>query len=407
MTATLRGLTLALWLLVLGALTLSHQDPTHMDPSVPQLSYCLICGERGTSDAVLNILLFAPLGFLLQGRRWSVLRVALLGLLLSSSIEVAQHFIPGRYSNLGDVVWNTAGTLAGVWVRSIRAAWLPPFPTRGRAIGNGAVALAVGATFAFGWLMEPDWPAERYWGQWTPDLAFMDQYGGTVLDARLDTMPIPPGRFPERHHPRALLFGDWTMDATAVKGLPPRSIAPILNLYDGRHREVTMLGAIGEDLVYRERSRARALRLDQPDLRIPHALARIQVGDTMELGVRRRGPDRCFQLDGRGSCPGFTPGRAWSLMLYPDSVSERTRRRIDVLWMFLLLLPVGFWSERPPGLAGRGAVVAFGLAVATGMTRLIAPGGLEGVAALAGLLVGYTLRRAFGLRAAGPDPGRA
>jgi hypothetical protein len=365
-----------------------------MDPSLPRLSACLICGERGTSDALLNVLLFTPLGFLLEGRRWSVLRIAVLGLALSSSIEVAQHFIPGRYSNVGDVVWNTTGGLVGAWVWSVRAAWLPPCPTRDTLMGNGAVLAAVGVLLAFGWLMEPDWPVERYWGQWTPDLGFMDTYGGSVVQARLDTMRIPPGRVPRRHDPRALLFGDWTMEAAAVKGRPPRSLAPILNLYDARHREVTMLGATGEDLVYRERSRARAIRLDQPDLRLYGALTAVQVGDTMTLVVRRRGPERCLELQGRERCPGFSPGRAWALMLHPEEVGEGTRRRMDALCMFLLLVPVGFWSRRPRDLAGRGAAAAVGLAVAVALTRLVAPPWIEGVAALLGLAVGYALRRA-------------
>jgi hypothetical protein len=388
----LRAAALALWAVVLAALTLSYQDPTHMDPSVPRLSICLVCGERGTSDAILNILLFTPLGFLLHGRRWSVLRIAALALLLSSSIEVAQHFIPGRYSNLGDVVWNTTGAVLGAWVWSVRASRMPPAPTRGRLVGNAAVVVAVGITMAFGWLMEPDWPLERYWGQWTPELHFMDTYGGSVERARLDSMPIPPGRFPKRHDPRTLLLGDWTMEATAVKGLPPRALAPVLNLYDGREREVTMLGATGEDLVYRERSRARMFSLDQPDLRLPGALAAVGVGEPMELVVRRRGGERCLEVDGREACPGFTPGRAWSLLMYPEEVHTLTRRTLDAVWAFALLLPVGLWSRRWRNLALRALLAAAGIAIAIAVTRLTGPTLAEVAAALLGSLTGFAMR---------------
>ena len=236
--------------------------------------------------------------------------------------------------------------------------------------------------------MEPSWPVARYWGQWTPDLGFMDQYAGTVIRASLDSIPIPPGRFPRRYDPRSLLFGDWTMDAAVVKGPPPVSLAPILNIYDGEEREVTMLGALGEDLVYRERSRARLARLDQPDLRVQGVLAGTAVGDTMQLGVSRMGGWRCLSFDERRSCAAFTPGRAWSLLLYPEGLREGSRRALDALWMFLIWLPVGFWSKSWSGLAARGLLGAVGVGFAVGLTRLVSPPWVEVVAALAGLLAG-------------------
>ena len=381
------------WLGVLAGLTLSRQDPSRMDPSLPQLSFCLVCGERGTSDALLNVLLFTPLGFFLQGRRWSVLRVAVVGLLLSSSVEVAQHFIPGRYSNLGDVAWNTAGAALGAWVWSIRSAWLPPAPTRGRAIGTVATLLAVGVPFAFGWLTEPDRPEGRYGVQWTPDLSWMDRYAGRVAGARLDAVQLPAGPFASGGETQALLRGDWTLEVRAEKGAPPRSLAPILSLRSGHGAEVLMLGATGEDLVYRERSRAQALRLDGPDLRLPGALAAVGVGEALTLEIRRRGKETCMAVDGRARCPGYTPGRAWSLLMYRVDAGERTRLRLDLLWMFVLLVPVGFWAAGARAALIRGLVVGAGTLAAVGATRLVLPGWGEVAAGVVGLAVGHSLRR--------------
>lgn len=72
------------------------------------------------SDLVLNVLMFAPFGFVYQLTRprgaapewW---RVLLLGLTFSGAIEIAQLFAPARYSSPFDVGTNTAGALLGAW----------------------------------------------------------------------------------------------------------------------------------------------------------------------------------------------------------------------------------------------------------------------------------------------------
>jgi glycopeptide antibiotics resistance protein len=72
----------------------------------------------GWLDTVTNVILFLPLGFLYQltrrdaGGPWC-LRALLLGLLLSSTIEVAQLFLRGRYSSFIDLVTNGLGAWLG------------------------------------------------------------------------------------------------------------------------------------------------------------------------------------------------------------------------------------------------------------------------------------------------------
>jgi len=69
-------------------------------------------------ELVANVVLFVPLGLLgvgLLGRgRWGWVVVA--GLVLTCSIELAQHQIPGRVPDLRDVAANTAGACAGACV---------------------------------------------------------------------------------------------------------------------------------------------------------------------------------------------------------------------------------------------------------------------------------------------------
>jgi glycopeptide antibiotics resistance protein len=66
-------------------------------------------------ESMLNALLFVPLAAalaLLLGRRlWMLAPV--LGLAVSCAVEYAQSQIPGRVPDLQDVLWNTAGSIAG------------------------------------------------------------------------------------------------------------------------------------------------------------------------------------------------------------------------------------------------------------------------------------------------------
>jgi len=72
------------------------------------------------SDVLGNILLFLPLGFVcagaLGGGRTAVRRLAAvggLGLALSISIEAIQLLIPGRATDVDDVIFNALGAVVG------------------------------------------------------------------------------------------------------------------------------------------------------------------------------------------------------------------------------------------------------------------------------------------------------
>lgn len=74
----------------------------------------------GVVDIVANVLLFFPLGFLLQlarreGHRHSALAVLWLGALTSMAIESAQLFERERYASVLDVSTNAAGAWLGAW----------------------------------------------------------------------------------------------------------------------------------------------------------------------------------------------------------------------------------------------------------------------------------------------------
>jgi hypothetical protein len=76
--------------------------------------YCVLCGQGGVADILLNVLLFAPLGIAaraLQLPRWRVFAVAVA---LTIAIETTQWFLlVGRDGSLGDVLANSTGAVLG------------------------------------------------------------------------------------------------------------------------------------------------------------------------------------------------------------------------------------------------------------------------------------------------------
>jgi glycopeptide antibiotics resistance protein len=60
-----------------------------------------------------NVVLFAPLGAVLRVRGVGLRRTAVLGLVLSTAIELTQLGVPGRTTSVDDVLLNTLGIVAG------------------------------------------------------------------------------------------------------------------------------------------------------------------------------------------------------------------------------------------------------------------------------------------------------
>ena len=340
------------WIAVLLGLTL--MPSASLEP-YDRPTLCLLCGTEGTADAILNVLLFVPLGLLMARAKNAWLRAAAVGLALSLGVESVQLLVPGRHPALGDIIWNTSGAALGVLIHHVALDRLRR--TRGPGTRGFMVALATGLSIiATGWLLEPDPSTELYWSLWTPQLGGMAYYDGRVLDTRLDGRALPSGEFPGGQNPLDAWLTDWTFEATLETGARPPRLAPVVSLIDIGRGRMALLGVVGEDLVWQERLRAGTLGFHQPDLRITSALGPLEEGDTARIEIRRVGMDRCIDVDGHGRCRfGFTPGRTWSLLTPAGRLSERQRRGLDLIWLMALGLPTGFMA------IGRRAVGRSGL----------------------------------------------
>ena len=139
MTRRLLVAAMAVYLLVVGLITLT---PSTGDGHSPMWYVMRFLHRFGTTwvtesglELVANVVLFVPFGLLgvpLVGRRrwwWVVVG----GVLLTCAIETAQLGIPGRVSDVRDLVANTTGAIVGT-----AAALVAGGIRRGRSLGSVA-----------------------------------------------------------------------------------------------------------------------------------------------------------------------------------------------------------------------------------------------------------------------------
>jgi VanZ family protein len=147
---------LIVWLLVVVAGTLAPFD-FGATIAVHEHSFRLFqygAYERDPVDFVLNVLLFLPLGAMLQQEmqrrsstlRTVVVRTAIVGLCVSATLEYFQQFLPSRDSSAVDVMANTLGGVIGVFGAS---SWGGALTSRIRAIRTRTSPAALSGLLAF------------------------------------------------------------------------------------------------------------------------------------------------------------------------------------------------------------------------------------------------------------------
>ena len=385
--------------MIVLALTLAPVETT--ETAIP--GTCIWCGHFALADAILNILLFVPLGYVLgligrpsRWRAWAGLT------LLAGAIEFAQVFLPGRFPTLSDVIANSTGAalglvMAGLWrrgapVHARRAGPLPLFA------GSLAAIVCVGSTL----LLRPELPESNWFGQWTPDLGHYERYAGEVLDVRIGSMEVPGQQLENAPEIRADLLAGEPVEVAFVAGKNPADLAPIFSIYDGMEREIFVLGQRRADLIVRLRRRASDLTL-----RAPQALFEASAplpGDTTLVAVTVGRRTICTDLRDDPCRSISPPGRGWSLLL-GAAPTNGFERLADGAWLALLFMPLGYgfrprtgwWSGLLVGLLGLAAAGLLGGGVA-GADLLTTIAG-AGAGLLAGDAEGRWVPRRFRLRA--------
>jgi hypothetical protein len=124
----------------------------------PPLPFSAVIGEgrRWLSDGILNLFLFVPLGLALAWDRRAISRGVIIGMLLSTGVEIAQVWIPGRDSSLSDILFNAAGTLAGALLGHQPSAWIFPEARTSRNLLITALAAVAAVLLVTALLLSPN-----------------------------------------------------------------------------------------------------------------------------------------------------------------------------------------------------------------------------------------------------------
>jgi hypothetical protein len=380
------------WLCIpFAALTLSLVVGATLVPSPGPdsgtLRWCLLCGDFGLSDAIANMVLFVPVAISLRcaglSGRWTIA----IGLLLSCAIEFTQlHFVPGREAAVGDVLWNTVGTVLG----GALVHWLPGRGRSGpRAFAAAAATMAV--IVVAGLVQRPTFPPTVYYGQWTADLGMYEWYRGQVLSADIAGVPLPSWRLPDSRAVREQLLAGAPLRVRAVAGPRSERLAPLFSIFDAAQREILLIGPDRDDLVLQVSTSATDVRLHQPDLRWRGAMAGIAPGDTLDVEVTRARRGYCLRLNGREQCDlAHTAGRAWGLVEFLPHLPAAAQTLLDCVFMALLGLPVGLLLRRSRSGYAAAWFLLLGALVLPPLVGL-APTPLPQVAALAAGIVAAAL----------------
>jgi len=323
------------WLLLTAFLTLT---PAGSAPSTIR-PFCILCGEMGGSDLVSNILLFAPAGLFLARRGVSVLAAVGIGLAISTGIEIAQIFIPGRFSTIRDIITNGLGAGVGALFYHVMAHGVR---TGSRLVLASAAALPVAAVAVTGWLMQPVSTDGAYFGHWVPERAHYAPWNGQVLALDVDGLPVRSGRLDGTDAVRSALEASRPVHLRFVQGDPPPSLSAIFHIVDDSRREILMVGVSRSDLVVRPRLRANVARFDFTDQRFTGFLREISAGDTVSLQVvtDHRGRSCVTAGHAEACAPYPSIGAAWQLILWKGTLPKFTRRALHGFTVLLLLLPL-------------------------------------------------------------------
>ena len=356
---------------------------------------CLICGEGGLADAIVNAILFMPLGAAaaLTGR--STLAALAIGAALSGSVEFAQiTLIPGRDASIGDLVFNTLGAVAGVAIVRTSWWWLGYNRVRASRLALAAAFTAAAFNGGTGLLLVPQPSEGSYFVMWKPALSHLDPYDAPVRSVTIGGQRLLPGRIEEPTRLREQLRAGAPIRVVAVAAARTSRQAAMFTIYDELKREVVLIGPDRDDLVFRVRMRAASAWLDQPDVRVVGGWRDVIPGSEITVTARRSGRNYCLGFGPQPPCSsGFSAGMGWALFLYDEHWPALLRSALNIVWLAMLAFPVGFWARRRWESLGALAVLVAAIVVVPPWVGLLDTPAHQALGGIAGIGLGIALAR--------------
>ena len=379
--------------------------------------FCIICGQFGGVDFVLNIALFVPLGVGCALLGFSARTSLLIGFVVTLVIEGLQwRVISGRDASFGDLLANSTGALLGAWLVPVAARWI-------RVTGRDAIpvlrasaimvaAIIMGSAF----FLAPAPPPDRQWVLWTASRPYMDPFPGTLRRASVNGReviggdPIPPGLLAAGTHRETRIEAV----ASGVGGNTRRK-AHIIASATPTLEEGFFLGQWKDAVIFRTYTIGSGFRLRPLLGRLPVALAvHPRAADSTAVITAtsdRRAITVAVDRERRyESVLRRTVGLAWTLLLPWDIAIDAAWWPAIVLFVGVLVLPVGYLASRArhPGTPDEAGtwqplwpllLVLASIALAPFIAGIAASGVAEWSGAIAGILIGAVAGMVVGIRA--------
>lgn len=375
--------------LVVYLVALAFGVLTPHPPPVPLAPDAVVRPPDGlVADAIRNLVLLLPLGWLLAALGRGARLAALLGLLLSLAIEGAQHFVPGRFTSAVDVVMNTASAALGALLYATRRAWLRPEPEAARRLALAAGIVGVLVLGMGGQLLRLSPRGPGFDAGWRPELGQYEPYAGAVVGAWIGDFALPIGPVvDEAAFMQALETGGPLRIDAELR--PSRgATAPIFTVHDDAQDEILLVAAQGPDLLLERRTRALDFGLEQPAYRFGGVLGSATRSDRSGRAARAgadpvaapsdiarirlawTGASATLSLDDRPlGRRDWSPGRVWGLLIPGRIVPAGLEALLDGLSIALLALPCAYYARR----IGSIALLFAGLLVALPQLGPVSP----------------------------------
>jgi len=361
---------------------------------------CIVCGEGGGTDVLLNLLLFTPMAIGLRLLDWPWRRVVAVAALLSLTVEYLQFsVVAGRDPALSDLLANTIGAAVAAALAPQLPRLLAPDPARARRLFLVAAALFLGVLALSTLGLQPGVLPGRLWSACTSYSPAIGDWAGTLRSVVLngDTLPCDRNLADSAAIRAALVAGETTLRIDALSGTPTGGRALVYAVSVSR-ASLLALVQDGRTAVFSVPTVSQRLRLSTLSLLlrgafpseagIPVELQAGQEGRRIWISSSHSGRQRSVEVT-------LSPSFGWSSLVWWRLRPGPKLRILTVLWLGALILPAGYWAGfiRHPvwGVGGVAATLAAGLVVLPFLTGYAPAHWSEWLGGFLGAALGWAL----------------
>jgi VanZ family protein len=394
------GAVAAAGLVAILAATL-YPEPGAKEVASRTSLFCLVCGEHGGTDVILNLLLFIPFATGLRLWGWSWGRVTLACAALSFTVESCQYFlVPGRDASLSDLLTNTTGgSVAAAVAPLLRVALAPDSGDARRLLLLGVVTW-IGISAAAGWLFLPWVRHGRALSERCDFTELASAYTGKIRSVTVSGDTMPDGRLDHRESARVsdLFAGESIevrVEVLSQEPSPYRRWIYRLRIGPGQ----LVLSQQGTSLVFEVPRQLAKIEIFNPSLRLDDgAPDRSGVPFTVVAGEHRGHLWVESTVEGhtRRATLALAPTMVWGLVVPYNYAFGPEAWLLTLLWVGGLMVPLGFWARRTGqpvvSLTLVGAAVVVGLGLVPWLSQTGPVPLRDWLAAIAGVAAGWAAR---------------